>query len=196
MKRFALAGFALAAVLVLAPSVQAAPAPKPCRYLQSPDRLLPFHYDAFTRSDRRSATGRRLAISSTCTPRNNRGRRIGTTDQNRLDGFSPGSQLVLRPPGLDNDAAFRRSRLAPITDIAASLRSSAPIVILDAQTRKRQAYWAELDALATSDAKRTLLVHPAKNFGEGRRYAVIVRGLRTAGGTRIGAAPGLARAGA
>jgi hypothetical protein len=183
----------LAAVPALAPPAHAA-APRPCRYLQSPDRLVPFPNDAFTRSDRTSATGRRLAISSTCTPPNNRGRRMAMTDQNRLDGFSPGSQLILRPPGLNNDAAFRRSRLAPITDIAASLRSSAPIVILDAQTRRRQAYWAELDANATTDANRTLLVHPAKNFTEGRRYVVIVRGLRTGTGRRIGPAPGLARA--
>jgi hypothetical protein len=193
MKRLFLAGLMLAAFCALVPPAHAA-APKPCRYLQSPDRLLPFPNDAFTRSDRRSATGRRLAISSTCTPRNNRGRRMAMTDQNRLDGFSPGSQLILNPPGLDNDAAFRRSGLAPITDIGASLRRNAPIVILDAQTRRRQAYWAELDANATSDANRMLLVHPAKNFTEGRRYVVIVRGLRTATGRRIGPMPGLARA--
>jgi hypothetical protein len=193
MKRLVLAGLMLAALSALAPPAHAA-APKPCRYLQSPDRLLPFPNDAFTRSDRRSATGRRLAISRSCTPRNNRGRPMAMTDQNRLDGFSPGSQLILNPPGLDNDAAFRRSGLAPITDIGASLRRNAPIVILDARTRRRQAYWVELDANATSDANRMLLVHPAKNFTEGRRYVVIVRGLRTSSGRRIGPMPGLARA--
>ena len=66
-------------------------------------------------------------------------------------------------------------------------------MVLDAKTRKRQAYWAELDMNA-KPGKRTVLVHPATNFGEGRRYIVIVRGLRKANGAKIGPAPGVARA--
>ena len=66
-------------------------------------------------------------------------------------------------------------------------------MILDAKTRKRQAHWAELDINASA-SKRTLLIHPAKNFREGRRYVVIVRGLRKANGRRIGPAAGVRKA--
>ncbi len=193
MKRSFLAVLSIALLVpAFAPSAQAA-APKPCRYLSGQISLLPFPNDAFTVRDRRTDTGRRVRISRRCTPRNKNGVRVDTRDQNRLDGFSPGSQLILKVPGLATARAFTRSRLAPITNIAASLRSSAPIVLLDAKTRRRQAYWAELD-MNTTARRRTLLVHPAKNLKEGGRYVVVVRGLRTAGGRKIGAARGLARA--
>ncbi|MDX6648338.1 MAG: hypothetical protein QOJ97_289 [Solirubrobacteraceae bacterium] len=182
----------LGAAYAAAPA--AAAVPKACRYLDGARGLLPFPNDAFTVADRRSPTGRRVRISTTCTPRNKDGKAIDTADQNRLDGFSPGSQLVLQVPGLANDAAFRRSGLAPITDIGASLKRTAPIVIFDAKTLKPMAHWAELDANATTDAARMLLVHPARNLLEGHRYVVVVRGLRKATGGRIGPAAGLARA--
>jgi hypothetical protein len=185
---------ATTSLLGAASAAPAAVAPKPCRYLDGSQRLLPFPNDAFTARDRGTATGRRVRISAQCMPRNTDGQPIAVTDQNRLDGFSPGSQLVLQVPDLVTDAAFRRSGLAPSTDIAASLRRSAPIAILDARTRRPVAHWAELDANVASDANRMLLVHPARNLLEGRRYVVVVRGLRTAAGRRIGAAPGLARA--
>jgi hypothetical protein len=180
-------------VALAAPAAQAAP-PKQCRYLVGGTSLLPFPNDAFTVRDRRSDTGRRVRIARRCTPRNKSGVRVSTTDQNRLDGFSPGSQLVLQVPGLHTQRAFRRSRIAPITDIRASMRRNAPIVLLDARTRKRQAYWAEMDANATRTRDRALLVHPAENLREGRRYVVVVRGLRTASGRRVGPARGLRRA--
>ncbi|GIU90636.1 MAG: hypothetical protein KatS3mg010_1735 [Acidimicrobiia bacterium] len=47
--------------------------------------------------------------------------------------------------------------------------------------------WAELDAWATSDATRALVIRPAKNFLEGRRYAVALRDLRDAAGNVIAA---------
>jgi len=182
-----------AALTLLAAAPAQAAAPKQCRYLGAKERLLPFPNDSFTKPDRRSPTGRRVRIARRCAPANKQGVRIDTSDQNRMDGFSPGSQLILKVPGLTTPKAFRRSRLAPVTDIGASLRRSAPIVLLDAKTRRRRAYWAELDMNA-KPARRTLLVHPAENLEEGRRYIVVVRHLRTAGGRRIAAAPGVRKA--
>ena len=185
------AGFA--ASVVSAPAAMGATPPKKCRYLSGKTALLPFPNNAFTKRRRGSATGRRVSISRRCAPANKDGVRVDTTDQNRLDGFSPGSQLIIKVPGLTSARAFRRSRIAPITDIAASLRRNAPIVILDAKTRRRVAHWAELDMNARA-SKRLLLVHPARNLREGRRYVVVVRGLRRANGRRIGFAAGVARA--
>lgn len=194
MRRLTAVALPVVVLLAAAPTAMGATPPKQCRYLSGKTSLSPFPNDAFTRRSGATSTKRRVNISRRCTPANKSGVRMDVTDQNRLDGFSPGSQLILNVPGLRTNRAFRRSRLAPITDIAASLRKSAPIVILDARTRKRQAYWAELDFTATNASKRMLLVHPAKNFREGRRYIVIVRGLRRANGRRIGAAAGVRRA--
>ena len=191
---FVLLVAALAASAFAAPSAMGATPPKKCRYLSGKLSLHPFPNDAFTKRSAGTATKRRVNISRRCTPANKSGVRIATTDQNRLDGFSPGSQLIIKVPGLSTAPAFRRSRIAPITNIAASLRKSAPIVVLDAKTRKRVAHWAELDFTATIASKRMLLVHPAKNLREGRRYVVVVRGLRRANGRRIGPAAGVAKA--
>ncbi|HEX8101748.1 MAG TPA: hypothetical protein VF533_03985 [Solirubrobacteraceae bacterium] len=175
---------ALVASLTVAASASAA-VPKQCRYLGGKAALLPFPNDAWTKKDSASETGRRLNLPARCAPENAAGTAIDLTDQNRLDGFSPGSQLVLKVPGVNSPKAFKRSKLAPITDIAASLRRKAPIVILDANSRKRQAYWAELDANASRNSRRTILVHPAKNLVEGRRYVVVVRNLRTGSGKKV-----------
>ena len=194
MRRFTAVAGPLVVLLLVAPPAMGATPPKQCRYLGGKTSLHPFPNDAFTKRSGSTATKRRVNISRRCTPANKNGVRINSTDQNRLDGFSPGSQLILDVSGLRTARAFRRSGLAPITNIAASLRKNAPIVILDARTRKRQAYWAELDFTATNASKRMLLVHPAKNFREDRRFIVIVRGLRRANGRRIGPATGVRRA--
>ncbi len=193
MRRLSVVVLPLVLLLLAAPPAMAATPPKQCRYLSGKVALLPFPNDAFTKRSGATPTKRRVALPRRCAPANKSKVRIDTTDQNRLDGFSPGSQLILKVSGLSTARAFRRSRIAPITNIAASLKKNAPIVILDAKTRKRQAHWAELDMNARA-SKRTLLIHPAKNFREGRRYVVIVRGLRRANGRRIGAAAGVRKA--
>ena len=58
-------------------------------------------------------------------------------------------------------------------------------MLIDARTGKRQPIWAELDASAPSNAPRALLIRPAKNLAEGRRYIVALRRLKTAGGKPI-----------
>jgi hypothetical protein len=189
----ALVAVLIASVLTV-PSAMAATPPKQCRYLSGKVALHPFPNDAFTKRTGSTPTKRRVNISRRCTPANKAGVRIATTDQNRMDGFSPGSQLILKVPGLATARAFRRSGLAPITNIAASLKKNAPVVVLDAKTRKRVAHWAELDFTATTASKRMLLIHPATNLREGRRYVVIVRGLKKANGRRIGPAAGVAKA--
>src|SRR5262249_8744165 len=56
--------------------------------------LLPWPNNYFTRPDRSTPTGLRLDISPLATPTNAAGTPIDPTDWNRLDGFSPGSQIV------------------------------------------------------------------------------------------------------
>ena len=51
-------------------------------------------------------------------PRNVANKPIDPTEWNRNDGFSPGQEIVVHVPGLDNRDAFRKTRAVPITDIA------------------------------------------------------------------------------
>lgn len=135
--------------------------------------LLPFPNDHFTVADRSTATGRRVQIDPAATPANVAGVHIDPTEINRNDGFSPGSAIAVHLPGIDPAA----SGLAPITDMGASLRRDAPIVVVDARTGKRHPYWAELDAGASGPDDQLLFVRPARNFTEGHRYVVGIRGV-------------------
>jgi hypothetical protein len=58
-------------------------------------------------------------------------------------------------------------------------------VLIDARTGRRQPFWAELEASAPSNARRALLIRPARNLASGRRYVVALRRLKTGSGRRI-----------
>ncbi|WP_329520033.1 hypothetical protein [Spirillospora sp. NBC_01491] len=146
--------------------------------------LLPFPSDWYTRPDPSTPTGRRVALRTTL--RNSIGIPVDPAEWNRSDGFSPGSMLLARVPGVD----VGRSGVAPITDIGSSLRPDAPVVIVDTATGERVPYWAELDANADTADRRALIVRPARNLREGHHYAVAFRNLRGADGAAI--APGAA----
>ena len=147
--------------------------------------MLPWPNDTLTKRDRKTDTGRRLDLPRSPMPRNKDGVPIDPTDMNRADGFSPGSMIIVRVPGLDNEDALRRSRLPSLRNLAASLGRQSPVVVFNARTGKRHPVWAELDANATSDANRMLIVRPAKNFTEGERYVVVLRHLKDRNGKPI-----------
>ncbi len=147
--------------------------------------LLPWPNDAYTKRDKTTDTGRRLDLPRSLMPRNKDGVRIDPTDMNRADGFSPGSMIIVRIPGLDNEQALKRSRLPGLADLSASLSKRSPVAVFNARTGKRQLVWAELDSNATSDANRVLIIRPAKNFTEGQRYVVVLRNLKDKNGKPI-----------
>ncbi|MEZ5322542.1 MAG: hypothetical protein R2698_10795 [Microthrixaceae bacterium] len=150
--------------------------------------LLPFPNDHFTRTDRTTPTGRRLALDVTSTPSNTAGDHIDVTDQNRADGWSPGSTLIAQIPSLD----VTRSKLPPITDVDTSLAPDSPIVLWDATARRRVPFWAEADSQADEGTVPLLLMHPARNFADGHRIVVGMRGLLDDRGTPIDPSPAFA----
>src|SRR3954471_988772 len=144
--------------------------------------MLPFPDDSYTKADPSTPTGRRVNFNVLDMPRNVAGKPIDPTDWNRADGFSPGSLIVAKVPGLD----LQKTGAVPITDLARAYDKDAPIVVLDADTGKRALVWSELD-MTVPAADRTLLIRPAKNFTEGHRYIVALRDLRDASGKVIAA---------
>jgi hypothetical protein len=165
-----------------------APAPRTealaCDPLDERACLLPWPNDAFTVPDPATATGRRLAIGPEATPTNVDGTHIDVTDQNRADGFSPGSAVLAFVPGID----LEKSAVAPSTDIGASLDPAAPIVLLDTTSGERLAYWAELDAQAP-EGEQTLMVRPATSLLEGHHIVVAMRNLVDADGNALAPTP-------
>ena len=176
---------ALAGLLAAAMSVPAEAAPKRCDPLGGGECLLPFPNDYFTKRDAGTQTGRRLALPRAGMPENQAGVRIDPRDWNRADGFSPGQQITIFVPGLTTPRAARRNKLVPVTDIARSLDRKQRVVVIDAKTGERQLIWAEVDSAAQKASRRALLIRPAANLAEGRRYVVALRALRTVAGKKI-----------
>jgi hypothetical protein len=182
-----LAACAAGLLLTCAPGAGAAPTDglAGCDPIDPAVCMLPFPNDRFTVADASTPTGRRIAFRALGMPRNLVGRPIDPSDHRRADGFSPGSPIITKVPGLQTTAALRATGAAPITDIARSLRRAAPIVLLDADTGRRHPYWAEVDMSVDRDADRTLIVRPARNLLEGHRYVVALRRLRSADGREL-----------
>src|SRR3954451_4789921 len=178
------------AVLLAAAATPAATAhaAAPCDDLDSSVCLYPWPNDLFTKADSTTDTGRRLDLPLTGMPKNVARKPIDPTERHRNDGFSTGSLIVTRVDGLDSQAAFDASGLVPITDPARSFDADQPAVVIDAKTGKRQMIWSELeypDSLGKDPSVETLVIHPERNFQEGHRYIVALRGLRRADGTLI-----------
>ena len=148
--------------------------------------LLPWPNDFYTKADPTTATGKRLNLLPTSTPRNVGGKPIDVVELNRHDGFSPGSAVITRVPGLDSQQAFDNSRLVSEGDMDKAFAKWQPAVVIDADTGKRHLIWAELDMHSeTTDSERVLIIRPGKNFEEGHRYIVALRNLKDASGRTI-----------
>ena len=154
----ALGGALLLAGLTVAPAAFAAPGAD-CQPFSSTPCLLPFPNNLYTVKDNSTPTGVRVHLPAAAMPKNKANVAIAPQEYNRNDGFSPGSDIVVRVPGLDNPAAMAKTKPAPLTDLAQARNPNAPIVVIDAATGKRRVIWAELDSNA-SDAASHDPAHP------------------------------------
>jgi hypothetical protein len=156
-----------------------------CDFMDPALCLQPWPNDYFTRPDATTDTGRRLNLNVNSTPANKNGAHLDPTDINRADGFSPGNLISIKIPRVETQAAFDNTGFVPISDLHRYADANQPVVVIDAATGQRQPIWAELDANPnhytpgnTQDVN--LIIRPAKNFDEGHRYIVALRGLRDA----------------
>jgi hypothetical protein len=93
--------------------------------------------------------------------------------------------ILTKVPGLDTPGALARTKAVSLRDLSRYTSRSAPVLLLDARTGRRQPIWVELDSNARSARARLLEIHPARNLAEGRRFVVVLRNLRTAAGRQI-----------
>lgn len=182
MKRFLLA--ACAALLTLAPNAFASDRQSPhaqCDNFDPAVCLQPFPNNLFTKPSATTDTGLRVKFNLTSMPRNVAGKPIQPGQWNRNDGFSPGSLITTYVPGLD----LTRTHGVPINDLKRYRDRNAAIVVVDADTLKRNPIWTEMDTQASSDSARNLIVRPARNFEEGHTYIVALRNLKDGSGDAI-----------
>jgi hypothetical protein len=126
-------------------------------------------------------TGLRVSYPLVAMPKNSMGVSMDTTEYNRLDGFSSGSSILTRVPGVD----LGQTGAPPVTDIAQSLAAGSPTVIINATTLAHHLHFAEIDSNAASEDVRSLILRPSVNFEEGERYIVALRDMRDSDGNII-----------
>jgi hypothetical protein len=97
----AVAGAILIATLGGARSASAAAPAADCQPFGNRPCMLPFPDNRFSKADPTSATGLRVQLPIQAMPTNTAGAQIKVAEYNRNDGFSPGSMIVARIPGLD-----------------------------------------------------------------------------------------------
>src|SRR5437899_9485303 len=105
------ASVALALLAFTADALPSAAAELPtepkCEFIASPGSskcMLPFPDDYYTKADALSPTGRRLDFRELAMPTNVGGVPIEAAPYNAGDGFSPGSVIALKIPGIQTAA--------------------------------------------------------------------------------------------
>jgi hypothetical protein len=164
-----------------------------CDFIAAPGNsvcMLPFPDDYYTVADPNSPTGRRINFKTAATPTNVLGSHIEAAPYNAADGFSPGSAILLKIPGIETVADVKAMGAVPINHLSRYKGLKTPVVVIDAQTGQRWPIWTEIDSTATNHAKAVLEIHPAVNFTSGHRYIVALRHLKNAAGQHIQAPAG------
>ncbi len=205
MAVFALAAMLLSGAAVAAPQRERAAAKKAeeplppietagnCEFIANPGSpvcMLPFPDDYYTVADPSSATGRRVNFSTEATPTNVEGKHIEASAYNGSDGFSPGSVILAKVPGIETTADVKAMGAVPVNKLRQYQRANAPVVVIDASTGQRWPIWVEIDSTANEANKADLEIHPAVNFTSGHRYIVALRNLKNAAKEKLQAPAG------
>jgi len=151
--------------------------------------MLPFPDDYYTKEDPTSATGRRIDFRELAMPENAAHQHIAVAPYNSGDGFSPGSVITLKIPGIETSADVKATKAVPINSLNRYSKASAPVVVIDASTGERWPIWVEIDS-TVSPAKANVEIHPAVNFKSGDRYIVALRNLKNSHNTHLEAPAG------
>ena len=152
--------------------------------------MLPFPDDFHTVKDPTSSTGRRVEFEDAAMPQNSSGQPIAAADYNRNEGFSPGQTIVVKVPGLDTPEALAATGAVPLNRLDGFEQRNTPVVVIDTRNGDRWPIWVEIDANASTPARTALLIHPARNWAPGHRYAIALRNLKDGAGNVLEAPEG------
>ena len=145
---------------------------------------LPWPSNRWLTADASRATGFRLAYDPAALPVNQRSAPVDVTPYERLDGFSPSSQIITL-----FDEPLDLTDLPGFDTLDRSLEPDCPTVILDLSSGERVAHWVEHDIRADAPEETLLYLRPAERLQPDRTYGVALRRLVGISGTPIVASP-------
>jgi hypothetical protein len=155
----------------------------PCDSMDASNCAFPFPNDYFSNSSTTTASGRRISLGSASMARTRFNHPFEPGPWNKADGFSIGAMMLFGNEDLD----LVVTGAAPITDLAESLASDTPILLVDAETGDQQLIWVERDERGATTADQAIIGRVGKNLKNGHRYIVAVRNLKDAGDQALAA---------
>jgi hypothetical protein len=164
-----------------------------CDFIAAQDPKIcmsPFPDNYYTLADSTTVSGRRINFTAGAMPANSDGKKVDPAPYSASDGFSQGSVISVRVPGLDNLTALAQTNPVGLADPSRYLAPNAPVMVLDARTRERMPIWVEIDSQASTAEATNLLIHPMVNFDSATRYIVVLRYLKDAAGNVLNAPAG------
>lgn len=160
-----------------------------CDELQPEHCALPWPSNAYLKPDDTRQTGFSLSFGAETLPTSWRDVKTRPDPWQRLDGYGPGSALLVYFDGLDI------AEMAGEESIERSLQEDAPIVWLeldeDGSVKRKIPYFVEFDTRKTTKKpEETLLfVRPAVILDLSTRYIVAFRNLKDTDGAQIDPSP-------
>lgn len=162
----------------------------PCDPMDVTRCVFPFPNDLYSLPNSSRETGRQLAIGlkSVITLGSSQSATLGTERWTEADGFTIGAMILMNDVRID----LTQSDAVPITDMAKTYDTEAPILLLDAETGDRQLIWVERDSRGATIADQPIIIHVGANLEEGHRYIVAMRNMKDSSGNPVSAPPGFA----
>ena len=172
--------------------------PAECEVLNGVECLLPYPSSRFL-EPASTPTGYAVRFPQGRLPQPN-GPAIPATLFDQLDGFSPGSQVLMHfPQGVDVAASDASRLLEPQccgqpagppwidtrTYTGRSLEPDSPTVLLDADTGERVLHFVENDGRPHDPARELFFLRPAVILTPGHRYIVAIRNLVAPNGEAV-----------
>ncbi len=159
--------------------------------------LLPYPSSTFLATDPSTATGQRMNYKLLAMPVNAGGTHITNVPYGTLDGYSPGSIIMMH---FVNGVDLAASNIPPVTNYAASLAPASPTVLIEADSPGcvRLEHFGENDVsigpgnVPVQPPGQVFMIRPGRRLKNSTRYIVAVRNLIDQGAAAIPAPPGFA----
>lgn len=156
-----------------------------CDDLQPSHCVLPWPSNLYLKADAARATGYTLNFGAESLPKSKDGMQTRPDNWRRLDGYGPGTPLLVHFEGLDI------SGMPNELHIEKSLDDDAQVVWLEVDAHnavvRKIPYFVEFDTRpeVKKEKDRLLFVRPAVILNEATRYVVAFRNLKTEAGQAI-----------
>ena len=142
--------------------------------------MLPFPSGAFLDVDETKNTGYSLSIDGQAIPDTRSSVSDNMVILDRLDGFSPSTQIFTAFDGIPNITG-----MATQFDIGISTMEGHSSVLLNMETGEKVHHWIELDARAQEDEETILFLRTIEGLEHNTTYTVGFRNLVDGGGAPI-----------